>query len=158
LHFATASVGSLSLAFALFVAGADFVAGALFAAAGFSIAGALFAAAADLLVAAVAVGAGVALAELVAGAAPFFEAALSTPPCPEHAPLPDVAEVVPSLQRLVPCALRRPLVIPSAITASAVERSRVRMSAPERGYASEDPAIARLDTLDSGEAAAVPVS
>jgi hypothetical protein len=152
LHFATASVGSVSLTFAVFVAGADFAAGAddLAADVGAVVAGALFVAGADLVAAdpAVAAGAVALFAAVVAGAAPFFEAAavafVSTPPCPEQAPFPDVAEVVPSLQMLLlACALRRPLVMPRAITARAAERKRVRMGAPRKGIRDEGPGLSR---------------
>jgi len=162
LHFATASVGSVSLTFAVLVAGVDFAAvvADLDAAAGAVVAGALFVAGTDLLAAelvgtpdpAVAAGAAALFAPRVAGVAPFFDAAavafVSTPPCPEHAPLPDAADVVPSLQMLVfAWALRRAPVTLMAITARAAGRKRVRMGAPEKGFASKDPTFAQTDTL-----------
>ena len=127
LHAAVAPVESLSLALAVFVAGADLA--AVFAAAGAAAGGAVFAA--DLL-AAVAGGVAAGGVAVFAADAAFFAAAVafaSTPPWPEHAPLPDVAEVVPSLQTLaVPCALRRLPETPSASTTRAAERKeRFRM-------------------------------
>ena len=162
LHFATASVGSVSLTFAVFVAGVDFAAGAadFDAPAGGIVAGAPFVVGTDLLAAelvgaadpAVTAGAVALFAALVADVAPFFDAAavafVSTPPWPEHAPLPDDAEVVPSLQMLLlACALRRPLAMLRAMAARAAESKRVCMGAPKEGFAITDPGSTQTDTL-----------
>jgi|SRR6185437_7987536 len=73
--------------------------------------------------------AAVAAAALLAFGAFAALAAFATPPCPEHAPRPDVALVVPSLHVVaVPCAPAAPTLSADAIAIAAAIANEREMS------------------------------